>query len=175
LTYYLQQWQARTAADEAGLGKAGTLLDQARARPDDLARWRVALAAVQQAGDALDGGDPGVRRRVESLRDEAQAGADAADRDRKLLDDLVDIRSAKIDDPDGSAIDAAYAGAFREAGIDVAQLSPEEAGERIKARPPAPALAGALDDWASVRRELRHDPAGAGRLARAARVADPDP
>jgi serine/threonine-protein kinase len=105
-TYYLQQRQARAAA-AAVLAKAGALLDQARARPDDLARWRVALAAVQQAGDALDGGDPAVRRRLESLRDQAEAGADAADRDRKLLDDLVDIRSAKNDDPDGSATDVA--------------------------------------------------------------------
>src|SRR5207244_1453434 len=38
-----------------------------------------------------------------------------------------------------------------------------------------PALAGAMDDWAAIRRGKRADAAGAARLADAARVADPDP
>jgi autotransporter-associated beta strand protein len=74
------------------------------------------------------GSDPEVRRRPETLRGEAQAGADAADRDRKLLDDLVDIRSAKSDDPDGSAIAIAIAHAFRVAvsgGASAGELPPE--------------------------------------------------
>ena len=54
-----------------------------------------------------------------------------------LLDRLVDIRSAEADDPDGSATDAAYADAFREAGLDLAPWRPAEAGARIRARPPA--------------------------------------
>ena len=106
-----------------------------------------------------------------------QAGSDGAERDRRLLDRLVDIRSAKADDPDGSATDAAYADAFQEAGIDLAALPPAEAGARIKARPPATALAlaAALDDWAAVRRRSRGDRIGAKRLSDAARAADPDP
>ena len=81
----------------------------------------------------------------------AATGPSATDR---LLDRLVDIRSARADDPDGSATDAAYADAFKEAGIDLAALPPAAAGEQIKARPPATALAlaVALDDWAAVRR-----------------------
>ena len=54
---------------------------------------------------------------------------------------LVDIRSAKADDPDGSETDAAYAGAFHDAGLDLAALPPAEAGAKIKARPPGVALA----------------------------------
>ena len=50
-------------------------------------------------------------------------------------------------------------------------------GARIKARPPsvAMALAGALDDWAAIRRDKRKDAAGAASLSQAAQIADPDP
>jgi serine/threonine-protein kinase len=175
-TYYLQQRQARAAAVDRVLARAATLRDEARANPDDPARWRVAMAAVQQAEGAL-GNESEARRRLAALRDEVQAGADAVDRDRVLHDRLVDIRSAKADDPDGSATDAAYADAFREAGLDLATLAPAEAGAKIKARPPAVALAlaAALDDWAAVRRGLRNDVTGAARLTPVALAADPDP
>ena len=68
------------------------------------------------------------RPRLLALREEIQAGLDAAQRDKTLLDRLVDIRSAEADDQDGSISDRDYADAFREAGIDVARLSPAEAG-----------------------------------------------
>ena len=121
---------------------------------------------------------PAARDRLLALRTEVQAGLDAAQRDRALLDRLVDIRSAKADDPDGSATDAAYADAFGEAGIDLAALPPAEAGAKIRARPPsvALALAAALDDWAAVRRRPRAGRGrGRARLSEAARAADPDP
>ncbi len=90
-----------------------------------------------------------------------------------LLDRLVDIRSGKADDPDGSETDATYAEAFREAGLDLSVLPPAEAGAKIKARSPSVALAvTAALDWAVVR---LGDKVGVGRLAEAARVADPDP
>ena len=179
-TYYLQQKQARITAVARILGEATTLRDQARAHADDPARWQVALAATRRVEDVLGtgtGGDPETRRQSDALRTEVQAGSDGAERDRRLLDRLVDIRSAKADDRDGSATDAAYADAFKEGGIDLAALPPAEAGAQIKARPPATAqaLAVALDDWAAVRRRNRGDPAGAKRLSDAARVADPDP
>ena len=181
-TYYLRQRQARAATVARILGEARILGDQARAHPDDPARWEVALAAIQRVEDALGGGtggDPETRRQSDALRDEAQAGRDGAERDRRLLDRVTDIRSARwdADDPYGLATDAAYADAFRDAGIDLAALSPAEAGARIKARPPATALAlvAALDDWAAVRRGRLGDRIGAIRLSDAARAADPDP
>ena len=90
---------------------------------------------------------------------------------------MVDIRSAKADDPDGTATDAAYAEAFREAGLDLAARRPPRPARRSRpVRPPSRwRWSAALDDWAAVRRGRRNDPAGAGRLAEAARVADPDP
>ena len=90
---------------------------------------------------------------------------------------MVDIRSAEADDPDGSASDAAYARAFRDAGLDVDALGPEAAAARIRARPAgvALALAAALDDWANRRRKARPKDGDAwGRLIAAARAADPD-
>ena len=111
------------------------------------------------------------------MRTQIQAGLDAAQRDKALLDRLVDIRSAEADDQDGSITDDDYAEAFREAGIDLGSLPPAEAGAKIKARPPSVVLglATALDDWAAIRRTKGAD--GRDRLAliEAACVADPDP
>ena len=172
------EW-ARKRTEEAAaidrvVGQAETLRNQARANPEDLSRWEVALAAVEQAEAA---GDAGAAPRLLALRTEVQAGLDAARRDKALLDRLVDIRSAEADDPDGSITDRDYADAFREAGIDLATLPPAEAGAKIKARPPSVAagLAGALDDWAAIRRFRRGNAPGAAQLSEAARIADPDP
>ena len=81
-------------------------------------------------------------------------------------------------------MDAAYAEAFRGTGYDVDVLGPEAAGAAIRSRPAAvvPALAAALDDWASARR-IASSRTGARskdaetwhRLLAAARIADPDP
>ena len=180
-TYFLQQRaeQARlrvvqAAAVDRVVGQAVTLRDQAKGKPEDIASWQVALAAVKQAQAA---GDEAAAPGLLALRDEIQTGLDAAQRDQTLLDRLVDIRSAEGDDQDGSNTDIAYADAFGAAGIDVDSLSPAEAGARIKARPPsvAAALASALDDWALVRRDKRKNAAGAASLSQAAQIADPDP
>ena len=144
----------RSAAEQAG---------------DDLARWRrprdAAHAVERLLADARDERDPPAGARSWSRSTTAAA---AAENDRKLLDKLIDIRSAKADDRDGSATDAAYAAAFREAGIDVAALPPAEAGARIRARPAtvAVALAAALDDWAVGAGATNGRRAGAERLAR---------
>jgi serine/threonine-protein kinase len=48
-TYYLQQRQARAAAIDRVVAQAVTLRDQALAEPENVSRWQVALAAVEQA------------------------------------------------------------------------------------------------------------------------------
>ncbi len=179
-TYYLQQRaeharqrMEQAAATDRVVGQAAMLCDQARSNPEDVARWQVALAAVKQAEAAHD---EGAAARLLALRNEIQTGLDASERDKALLDHLVDIRSAEADDQDGSATDAAYADAFRDAGIDLAGVTPAEAGEKIKARQASVVvgLAAALDDWASIRRGKRGNPGGAAQLSEAACVADPD-
>jgi serine/threonine-protein kinase len=178
---------ARTAAVEArintALQEAVQLRGKAQAAPEgELAPWNEALAAARKAAALLEPEvDPALRTQVETLlaevttqQQQAETASHAAEQDRRLLDRLLDIRSAKGDDRDGFRTEADYAEAFREAGIDVTALSPEEAGAKIHARPPAVALAAALDDWAANRRDRRKDPAGAKRLSAAAQHADPD-
>ena len=173
-TYYLQQQQARAAAGQRVIDQVTTLQGQALARPEDIPRWEVALAAVEQADPA---GDPKTKIHLLAMQNEIQAGLDSAKRDKTLLDRLVDILSAAGDDPDGSITEHDYAKAFRDAGIDLANLSPAKAGTLIKARPPSVALAmsGALDYWAAIRRGRQANAAGAARLWEAVNIADPDP
>ena len=136
---------------------------------------REAAHAVERLlGDARD---QATRERVSALAHLVAAEARTAENNQKLLDKLIDIRSATEDDPDYSLTDAAYANAFREAGIDALALQPSEFGARIKGLPATVTvtLSAALDDWARVRRDKRHDRPGAARLSHAARAADPDP
>jgi serine/threonine-protein kinase len=175
-TYYLQQRQAHAAAVDQVLARASLLRDQAQQHADNQARWQVTLAAIDQAESVLRGDDL-AQSRLAALSDEVKAGARAAEADRKLIDRIIDIRSARTDDPDGSATDADYADAFREADLHLAALPTAEAAARIKSRPPAvaTALVAALDDWADVRRTVRRNRVGARRLSEIASGADPDP
>lgn len=172
--YFHEQRVQRAAAVDRLVSQAEALRNQAAAKPDVVAGWQVALAAIEQAEAAADQ-DAG--KRIGALRRELQAGLDAAVRDKTLLDRLLEIRSAKADDSGSSAADLEYAGALAEAGIDLSALPEKEAGARIISRPPAvaSAIAAALDDWATVRRRELKDGAGAARLSRIANIVDPDP
>jgi tetratricopeptide (TPR) repeat protein len=154
------------------------LRNQAAQVGDDLARWEKARDAAHAVERLLaDARDEHTRHRVAVLVKAVTAEARTAQNDQKLLDYLIDIRAARADDREGSATDANYASAFREVGLDMTALPPDEAGAKIRARPArvAAALAAALDDWASVRRDVVHNRPGAEKLAQVARAADPDP
>jgi tetratricopeptide (TPR) repeat protein len=151
----------------------------------DLGAWELAAGAAEKARALLDPGvETALRKQVEDLatdlaaeQRQAEAVARAADSDRRLMDRLLDIRSAQADDRGGWRTDAAYADAFREAGLDVAALSAEEAAKRIRDRPSemATALATSVDDWAAIRRDRRKNRDGAAALSALAGAADPDP
>jgi serine/threonine-protein kinase len=176
--WFQRQRAERQSRVDLALREAEVLHDEAERAGDDLARWGKAREAAHAVERLLaDASDQATRQRVAVLVQSVTAEAQTAEADQKLLEKLIDIRSAKEDDPDGSATDAAYAAAFREAGIDVAALPPAEVGARIKSRPTAVALALAttLDAWAAVRRNNRRDPSGAVRQSQAAGAADPDP
>jgi len=176
--YLAKQWQERTTRVTVALGEVEVLRTEAERAGDDLARWHTARDAAHAVEGLLaDAPDELTRRRGTALVRDVTESAAAAENDQKLLTTLVDIRSARADDPDRSAADVAYADAFREAGIDIAALSPAEAGTKIQARPTSTrlALAAALDDWAAVRRGRPGKQADARRLTEAARLADPDP
>jgi tetratricopeptide (TPR) repeat protein len=178
-TVYLQQRQAQTSRLALAVREVSLLRDQAQADPEgDPVKWHAALQAVKRAEDPLGPlTDAASQRRVRELSDQVASATQAAKRDAKFVGEVVDIRSAEADDPDGSASDAAYALAFRDAEIDVDGLGPEAAGARIKSRPAGVVLtlAAALDDWASQRRRARpKDTDGWKRLVAVARVTDPE-
>ena len=176
---YLQQKRDQAARLELALRDVTLLRSQAESDPEgDPAKWQAAVAAAERAGDLLGPLiDEPSRREVQALQKQVDLAAQAAGRDANLLRAVVDIRSAEADDPNGSASDAAYAGAFRDAGLDLDALGPEAAAAKIRTRPAgvAMALAAALDDWANQRRMARpKDSEGWRRLIAAARAADPD-
>src|SRR5262249_62077604 len=65
-----------------------------------------------------------------------------------------------------------YAAAFRDYGIDVEALPPEQAAERLRARPIRAELTGALVFWGLM--QVLEDRERGGRLLALARSVDPD-
>jgi tetratricopeptide (TPR) repeat protein/tRNA A-37 threonylcarbamoyl transferase component Bud32 len=184
-----RQQAARAEATARGvnqaLDEAARLWVQARANEADRARWTEALSAARRAESLLaaGSGDPDLHRRVQELgttleqeATAAQARAAAAAADRNLLDRLAEIRSQRGDEFSKADTDADYARAFRDYGIEVEALDPQEVAARIRARPPVVGLAltAALDDWALDRRQRLPGSAGWQRLLQVARAADPD-
>jgi serine/threonine-protein kinase len=166
---YLARQRERRAADvDLARREAEVLRDEALRAGDDLARWSVARNAAQAAARlAADARDAATRARLEALVREVNDAAQTAEDDQKLLAKLVDIRSAKADDLDGSETDLAYADAFHEAGIDVDTLAPADASAKIRARPAsvASALVAALDDWALARRRAQPKAQGVRQIS----------
>jgi serine/threonine protein kinase/tetratricopeptide (TPR) repeat protein len=177
---YLQQRQAQVSRLALAVGEVNLLRDQAEADTEgDPVKWHAAQQAVKRAEDLLGPLiDAASQRQVRELSDQVASATQAAERDAQLLREAVDIRSAETDDPDGAASDAAYARAFRDAGIDLDELGSEAAGAEIKSRPAGVALAltAALDDWSAQRRRARPKDTDAWkRLVATARAADPEP
>ena len=127
-TYYLEQRSARAAALERLVGEARTLRDLALTEPESVSRWEAVLAALGPAEAAEGvGGDAEALRRINVLRQEAHASADAARRDRTLLDAVAEICAGK-EQFAAAVIDAAYTRVFRDAGVDVDAQPPASAG-----------------------------------------------
>jgi eukaryotic-like serine/threonine-protein kinase len=170
LTYLLHQHQRRAARFDQILAETTALLTKARREPGEPGLWRDALAALERA----EGQGPDDR--AAALRAEIQAGLDAAERDARLRQALVDIR-ANQQDVGAEAADAAYAAAFRAAGLNLDALELTEFARRLRRRPEAVVieLAAFLDDWSAVRRGTRRSVAAWRRPLAAARLADPEP
>ena len=108
----------------------------------------------------------GREARVEALRAEIEAGLDDAERSARLRQDLVEIRANEQDvGPVGT--DAAYALAFRTAGLDLDVLEPAEFARRLRRQPEAVVieLSAFLDDWSAVRREAKRPVAVSAQAA----------
>jgi serine/threonine-protein kinase len=173
-SYVLRQRQARAAAIDLALGRASTLLEQARQAPEEPSGWRTVLAAVAQVADDPRGVGPEARARLTALRAQAGAGLRDAERDATLRQALVEVRANRQDAGD-AATDAAYADAFRAADLDIDALD-AEAAARLRRRPAAVVveLAAFLDDWSAVRRAARPSADAWKKPLEVARAADAD-
>ena len=128
-----------------------------------------------------DDGNGAARLRLGDLRREVETGIAAVRRDREWLDAMAEIRSGHLGVKPG-VTDVAYAEAFRRAGIDLDNLTPAEAANRLRARPAAMVLQVLpyLDSWSLVRRNdeqpaERWQRPGRGPRCRPRRLSQPAP
>ena len=151
---------ARLAATEREVSLA---LEEA-AKLQGEARWPEGLEAVKRAeGILAGGGSEELRGRVREMH-----------KDLAMVLGLEEIRLGHSN-LDHVRSDAAYTAAFREYGIDVASLNPEETAEYLHARTIRLELTVALDRWAAARRAARRsDEASWKSLLAVNRLADPD-
>jgi serine/threonine-protein kinase len=169
-TYWLQQRQKREAQFNQLLAGATALREKAQRQPGDPAAWRDALAALERAERQ------GPEERILALRRAIEAGLDEAERDARLRQQVVEIR-ANQEDVGREGTDAAYATAYRDAGLDLEALEPAEFGRRLQQQGEAAVieLSAFLDDWSAVRRQAARPAAAWRRPLEAARLADPEP
>ncbi len=172
--------QTRAAVDEAQ-GES-IKLGQAKKPEEALESARRALT-LAEAGDA----DAALLERARKFVSAAELDLGAADRERKLVEQdaklrerLIELRLAQIASlnvPQREAeLDADFAKAFKDYGVDleVADLVP--AMKRIRERDIAEEVALALDDWGRLRRKvLGAKSEKAENLSVLAMDLDPDP
>jgi serine/threonine-protein kinase len=167
-------WAVRLRAAGLAVAEAEASQPPVGAKADPAARDKH-IAAVHRA-EALVGqvmGAAELKGRVQKLL----ANLEDDERDRRMLERVDKIRilkAAPVNDGefDITQADAEYAKAFREYGIDVEGLAPEEAAARIREQPLQQQLAAALDDWAFVRRKSRQGATSWQQLLDIARRAD---
>jgi tetratricopeptide (TPR) repeat protein len=156
-----QSAQRSRSGDEAG--QAVQELETLRGER----RWPEAIEVARRAERLLTSGrgDPDQLRRVRELL-----------RDVQMAQDLEEIRGQAGDAFEFAPVDRDFAVAFQRFGIDVEELDPAEAAERIRARSVSVELAAAVDYWALKLRERARevDAEKWQRLVQVARLADPD-
>jgi serine/threonine protein kinase/tetratricopeptide (TPR) repeat protein len=156
--------QARQAALEQEVAKA---LDDGQAAYED-GKLPEATAAVQRAEQLLadGGGSAGLKQRVGQWQT-----------DLKMVARLEKVRLERAALKDGqwenARADAAYREVFRQYGLDVEALDPDQAGELIRAAAIRDSLIAGLDDWLLVKWLERV--AGRPELLTVIRRADADP
>jgi tetratricopeptide (TPR) repeat protein len=174
---------------DRALGEAQFLRGQAESigEPE---RWSEAAAAAQRAEAVADSGAvPALKQRAAELRADIERAAQAAkaraaqvERDRRLIAQLLEIRSSARDrlkggDQDFAGTDARYTQALRDYGLDLDALAPQQAGDWLAkvGQGVRVELAACLDDWAHARRMIDGENwARANRLSAIARALDPD-
>ena len=187
-------WRQRQQeqADQAvinGLAQAELLEQQAREVPLEPGKYHQALAAARMATQLAEGASAHLRRRAEEVIARLEQEETAAQRDRRLLAALLEVRGPregpKYSRDDKGLLtalaeptaDEQFAAAFRSWGLDVDAMLTAEAVARLKERPAAVVMevVAALDEWASERRRQGKPRAEWQRLAELAAALDDDP
>ncbi len=175
--YYLHQRQASIARAALALEEVRVLFNQAGEQSESIERWRAALATLHGAERHRAGaGQWRALAQLMDLKQLIEAGAEGARRNRALLVELSDTRTGK-QDLGATAAELGYGAAFKHAGLDIDQLTPEQAAAMLESRPATvrAELAGYLDDWFSLRRSMRQAGTRCVKLLRTAQGIDPDP
>src|SRR5262245_16363451 len=134
-------------------------------------KWSEALLAVRRASDLVAGGDADAEavRHVQGMID-----------DLELVQSLDDIRASRSEIFEERGFDyretaQRYAATFRDGGIDLDHLSPEEANQLLRSRSTVlAAIIPALDDWAVCRR-VAGEQREAQNVWKMAELVDQDP
>jgi len=162
-----EQFQA--AVLEAGRAADPTEALSAAARARDLLAQSAAAPPASSIAEL---------ERVESLARTTQRRAQVERENAALLAELERARGPRAEDDrfsvDWQAVDRAYATAFSKLGLAPDSGTVEEAAAALSTRGDDVALAAALDDWTSIRRELGATP-GATRLREVTTRLDGDP
>jgi tetratricopeptide (TPR) repeat protein len=164
--WFSQEKAARQAKITAESDEALRAFDGFRG----LGQWQQARAALERARSlaASSTSGSGLQQRATELG-----------KDLEMAMRLESIQLQPSDTPDlnltAAQSDRDFAAAFRDYGIDVETLTPEEAAERIRARSIRVEIATALEEWALIRKwRLKTEESSWKRLLAIAREADPD-
>jgi eukaryotic-like serine/threonine-protein kinase len=174
--FYVNQRQASVTRAALALNEARVLFNQANEQADSLALWGAALAGLNGAERIVqEQGDAELKRSLFGLKRMVETGDDAARREAALLSELTTTRTGK-QDLGVTAADLSYAAAFHRAGLEILDATTEQTAALLQKRPAAvrAELAGYMDDWSKLARELRRAPEKWIKLLRAAQAIDPD-
>jgi tetratricopeptide (TPR) repeat protein len=175
--WMMQERRALAAQVNLALNEAEVRREQAQTAGGDNHLWISAREAARRASSLLgDKGSTELRGRTRDLVARIDEEAEAAHRDRRLLDVLADARAARMERGLATA-DLAYAAAFKDYQLDLDRTPTDVAARLFRARPGTFAVdvAAALDDWMMIRRARKTDPAIWSVPLSLARAIDPDP
>lgn len=190
-------WTMRQSANRArataiavneDLEEANQKRQKARAATDhNPSHWLEPLEVAKraQARAIAGGGSPDLIARVQVVIDgitrerEADEAAErerlSAEKDHRMVELLAQIDTDLGVHLNPELADDQYTDAFRNYGVDVEELDPEQAGKKLAASTVAVQIASALDQWSFLLRRPGPSRRKADNLVQIAIVADPDP
>jgi tetratricopeptide (TPR) repeat protein len=138
-------------------------------------KWKEAAAAAERAKGLI--ADTTSKSLKELVNQRSLDLTLAAELDQIYMDRMVAVAESWWSELGNPPIDKRYAEAFKKAGIDVHELSVQEAAEKIRERGISAEIAAALDNWTTVRAysEGKKKDTFWKKLQELATAVDPDP